>query len=64
MKYKTRYGSRIQINPVNSIRGKLSIQLDKGARLEIGKFLMVTGPLYIKGTKIAQSELATIVFLS
>ena len=39
------------MSPVNSIRGKLNLQLEKSARLEIGKFLMVTGPLNIKGTE-------------
>ena len=49
MKYKVRYGYRIQMNPVNSIRGKLKIQLEVDAKLVIGKFLMATGPLNIKG---------------
>ena len=49
LRYKIRYGGRIQMSPVNSIRGKLNIQLESGARLEIGKFMMTIGPLNIKG---------------
>lgn len=50
-KLKLQYGSRVSIHPINSIRGSLKIQLARGASIEIGRFLMTTGPLYIKGTE-------------
>ena len=50
-KLKLRYGNRIKIHPINSIRGELNINLARGATIEIGKFLMTTGPLNLKGTE-------------
>lgn len=49
LKYKLIYGRDVQMHQINSIRGGLRIQLAKGATLEIGNFLMSTGPLNIKG---------------
>ncbi len=36
---------------INSIKGEIKIQLMEGASLSIGKFLMTTGPLYLKCTE-------------
>lgn len=45
---KIKYGNKIQISIVNSIRNKLQIILKDTGRVSVGKFLMVDGPLYIK----------------
>lgn len=48
VKYKVKYGNRLHINTINSIRGKLSIDLSDNCALFIGRFLMIQGPLYLK----------------
>lgn len=42
--YKMRYGKRLKMNFINSIRGEIYIELFKDANLKIGKFLMSRGP--------------------
>ncbi len=44
------FGSKISLSLVNSIRGKLRIELQKKSSLDIGRFLMSRGPLYLKCT--------------
>lgn len=46
---KIRYGSRLVMQPINPIRGRIRIDLqNKDARLAVGKYMMSMGPLYIK----------------
>lgn len=45
---KIKFGKNIKIKPINAIRGKLEIQLQKNSKLKMGVFLMTTGPCYIK----------------
>lgn len=45
---KIKFGKDIKIKPINAIRGKLEIQLQKNSKLKMGVFLMTTGPCYIK----------------
>lgn len=42
------YGSHIKLHIINSIKGKLKIELSQNGFLEIGDFLMSAGPCYIK----------------
>ena len=47
-KYKIIYGCNLSMDMLNSIRGKLSIDLTPRGTLSIGHFLMTQGPLYLK----------------
>lgn len=47
-KYKLLYGKRLSMCFLNSIQGKLKINLEDKASCKIGKFLMMNGPLYLK----------------
>lgn len=46
--YKIVYGKRISLNPVNSFRGRVVIDLQAESCLHVGNFLMTQGPLYLK----------------
>lgn len=48
IKYKIKYGKRIFMSKLNSIRGKLVIDLEHDGTLSIGNFMMTQGPLYLK----------------
>lgn len=54
MKYKILYGSRIQMAKINSLKGKIEIDLFSDAKCRIGNFLMTAGPFYIKCTDKAE----------
>lgn len=54
MKYKILYGSRIQMAKINSLKGKIEIDLFLDAKCRIGNFLMTAGPFYIKCTDKAE----------
>lgn len=63
-KLKIRYGKNIKIEPINSIRGKLEIQLQKNSLLKMGDFLMTTGPCYIKIIENAKCSIGDRVFMN
>lgn len=54
MKYKVLYGSRIQMAKINSLKGRIEIDLFSDAKCRIGNFLMTAGPFYIKCTDKAE----------
>ena len=54
MKYKILYGSRIQMAKINSLKGRIEIDLFSAAKCRIGNFLMTAGPFYIKCTDKAE----------
>lgn len=54
MKYKILYGSRIQMEKINSLKGRIEIDLFSDAKCRIGNFLMTAGPFYIKCTDKAE----------
>ncbi len=54
MKYKILYGSRIQMAKINSLKGRIEIDLFSDAKCRIGNFLMTSGPFYIKCTDKAE----------
>lgn len=54
MKYKILYGSRIQMAKINSLKGRIEIDLFSDAKCRIGNFLMTAGPFYIKCTNKAE----------
>lgn len=61
---KFTYGSSSRICLINSIKGKLSIDLDSESYLEVGKFLMSAGPLYIKCCSNARCYIGNNVFFN
>lgn len=64
LKYKLIYGKKIQLSVVNSIRGKLNIELKEKSECKIGKFIMSMGPLYIKGTENGKIEIGERCFFN
>lgn len=54
MKYKILYGSHIQMAKINSLKGRIEIDLFSDAKCRIGNFLMTAGPFYIKCTDKAE----------
>lgn len=45
---KMRFGSRLSVHVLNSIRGKLNLWIDRESAIECGRFLMILGPAYFK----------------
>ena len=64
LKYKAKYGTRIEWHCLNAIRGNLIIQLAAGTKLRIGKFLMSAGPLYIKTFQQGHLQIGNRVFFN
>ncbi|GAA0195934.1 hypothetical protein GCM10008918_16980 [Lactobacillus kefiranofaciens subsp. kefiranofaciens] len=64
MFFKNRYLKKIQLSIINSIRGKLKIDLQSNSNLRIGKFLMSQGPLYIKEVEGANITIGDYVFFN
>lgn len=61
---KRMFGKDIKIKPINAIRGKLEIQLQKNSKLKMGVFLMTTGPCYIKIIENAKCSIGDKVFMN
>ena len=64
MKYKILYGSRIQMAKINSLKGRIEIDLFSDAKCRIGNFLMTAGPFYIKCTDKAEITIGDNCFFS
>lgn len=47
-KYKLKYRKYLSLSLLNSIKGNLSIDIQKDSFILIGEFLMISGPLYLK----------------
>lgn len=61
---KIKYGHCISMSIINSIKGKIKIELSLGSELEIGHFFMSAGPCYIKCTENANCKIGNRVFLN
>lgn len=61
---KGKYGNRISISWVNSVRHDFTIILRDRAQCTIGAFLMVDGPLYIKAEREANVLIGDKVFFN
>lgn len=48
LRYKLQYGGLVKMSIINSIKGKLCIDILANGRLVIGKFVMTAGPCYLK----------------
>lgn len=64
LKLKAVYGSRISVRAINSIKGKMNIDLLTDSRLSIGKFFMTAGPCYIKCLENAVCKIGNNVFMN
>ena len=64
MKYKILYGSRIQMAKINSLKGRIEIDLFSDAKCRIGNFLMTAGPFYIKCTDKAEITIGANCFFN
>ena len=64
MKYKILYGSRIQMAKINSLKGRIEIDLFSDAKCRIGNFLMTAGPFYIKCTDKAEITIGDNCFVN
>ncbi|NQQ32731.1 acyltransferase [Streptococcus suis] len=61
---RIRYGKYIKMSAVNSIKGKLRVELLPKSSLQVGAFLMCAGPCYIKCTERAQCKIGEKVFIN
>lgn len=57
IKYKLLYGNRIVFSFINSIRGKLSISIEKKSKIRIGKHIRMEGPLYLKAINSGEIDI-------
>lgn len=48
LKFKLLFSNKISISVINSIKGKLIISINDNGSITIGKFMMTTGPCYMK----------------
>ena len=61
---KIKYGRNLKISLVNSLKGKIQIEIMDNAKIEIGKFLMTRGPLYLKCLNVGSLIIGDHVFLN
>lgn len=47
IKLKIRYGSRVKLPVINSIRGKFDVNVENGSVLSINGFIRTMGPIYL-----------------
>ena len=45
---KIRFRKKLAIHLINSIKGKLNVEMIDTSKINIGKFLMIRGPFYLK----------------
>lgn len=64
IKYRLIYCSRITMHPINSIKGRIRIEIFLGGKVNIGKFLMTRGPMYIKCTEGANLQIGNNCFFN
>ena len=61
---KIRYKKSIKIYSINSIKGLLKVEILPRANLEVGKFLMTSGPCYIKCLEKSTCKIGDKVFFN
>lgn len=64
LKLKIIYGKRIDIEFINSFDGKINVDIENRGKVQIGKFLMVRGPLYLKSINNGKIEIGKNVFFN
>ena len=63
VKYKFIYGRKCKMRLVNSIEGKILIKIEKNGNLDVGKFLMSRGPLYLRVCKNGKLKIGNNVWI-
>ena len=61
---KLRFFGKVKIRFLNSLEGKVSLTIDKGSTICIGKFLMSKGPLYLKAIDNSKIVIGNNVFFN
>ena len=61
---KLRYGNKVSMGAINSLKGRFSVQVANNGRIRIGKFIMCTGPTYLKTEEDAEILIGDRVFLN
>lgn len=61
---KIKYGKKIKIKLINSIEGKININMASNSKLFVGDFLMARGPLYIRLLNNAKINIGNNVFFN
>lgn len=56
--------SKINLSLINSIQGKLFVEVKKGGHLSIGNFLMTRGPMYIHCSENAELKIGSHCFFN
>ena len=64
IKYKLLYRKKVEMSIVNSIKGKFRLEVFRGSKITIGKFLMTRGPMYIKCTDEAKITIGNRCFFN
>ena len=64
MWFKVKYRASVNMSLINSIKGKLLIDITKGGKLSIGSFLMTSGPCYIKLGEQGKLEIGNKCFMN
>ena len=64
LKFKIIYRKRINITFINSFDGRINVNIENNGKLEIGKFLMARGPLYLKAIENGKIEIGNNVFFN
>ena len=61
---QTCYSKKIQATLINSIRGIFSVEIIDNGCIEIGKYLMSRGPLYLKSVKTGRLKIGEKVYFN
>lgn len=61
---KMRFRKKLDIHIINSIKGKINIEMIGNSRINIGKFLMTRGPFYLKTTDKASISIGNECFFN
>lgn len=61
---KVKYRASVNMSLINSIKGKLLIDITKGGKLSVGRFLMTSGPCYIKLGEQGKLEIGNKCFMN
>lgn len=64
VKLKILYFNKIKIKLINSIKGKFVVEIKKGGYCNIGKFIMIRGPMYIICEENAELKIGSHCFFN
>ncbi len=61
---KIRWNNRLKMSAINSLRGNQNVNIGKFGSVQIGRFLMTAGPVYLKTGEHGKIEIGRNVFLN